>query len=85
MLSLRSTRQFMLLKKAFHPQIAAYFSSSSERFSAVKNVTVIGSGLMGSGIAQVCFVAVFYLGRLHSDFYFIGSSEMMMQMPIIVV
>ena len=53
MLSLRSSRQFVLVKKAFVPAIASCFSTSSERFAAVKNVTVIGSGLMGSGIAQV--------------------------------
>lgn len=33
--------------------IARTFSSSSAVQNAVKNVTVIGGGLMGSGIAQV--------------------------------
>lgn len=33
--------------------IARNFSSSSAMQSAIKNVTVIGGGLMGSGIAQV--------------------------------
>lgn len=32
--------------------ISAFFSSSSSH-NAIKNVTVIGSGLMGAGIAQV--------------------------------
>ena len=32
--------------------ISAFFSSSSSN-NAIKNVTVIGSGLMGAGIAQV--------------------------------
>jgi hypothetical protein len=53
MLSLRASRQFVLVRKAFVPAMASCFSTSSERFAAVKNVTVIGSGLMGSGIAQV--------------------------------
>lgn len=34
--------------------ISAFFSTSSSH-NAVKNVTVIGSGLMGAGIAQVSF------------------------------
>ena len=34
------------------PALSAFFSSSS-RLSAIKNVMVIGSGLMGAGIAQV--------------------------------
>jgi hypothetical protein len=33
--------------------IARKFSSSAAVQSAIKNVTVIGGGLMGSGIAQV--------------------------------
>lgn len=33
--------------------IARNFSSSSAVQSAIKNVTIIGGGLMGSGIAQV--------------------------------
>lgn len=33
--------------------------------SAIKHVTVIGGGLMGSGIAQVSFV----LGRAHLQIY----------------
>jgi len=32
--------------------ISAFFSASSSH-NAIKNVTVIGSGLMGAGIAQV--------------------------------
>ena len=34
------------------PAASAFFSTSSSR-SALKNVTIIGCGLMGSGIAQV--------------------------------
>lgn len=33
--------------------IARNFSNSSAMQSAIKNITVIGGGLMGSGIAQV--------------------------------
>lgn len=33
--------------------ITRHFSCSSAVQSAIKNVTVIGGGLMGSGIAQV--------------------------------
>lgn len=51
MLSLRSSR--LILKNAFLPAMASCFSTSSQKHSAVKNITVIGSGLMGSGIAQV--------------------------------
>ena len=57
MLSVRASRQFVLLKRTVIPATASGFSTSSQRFSAVKNVTVIGSGLMGSGIAQVAFIS----------------------------
>ena len=53
MLSLRGSKQLVMLKRAFVPALASCFSTSSERASTVKNVTVIGSGLMGAGIAQV--------------------------------
>lgn len=36
--------------------IARNFSSSSAVQSAIKNVTIIGGGLMGSGIAQVSYI-----------------------------
>lgn len=35
--------------------VAKNFSSSSAIQNAIKNVTIIGGGLMGSGIAQVYF------------------------------
>lgn len=39
--------------------IVRTFSSSSAVQNAVKNVTVIGGGLMGSGIAQVSILCYF--------------------------
>ena len=51
MLSLRLAKR--ILNKSFLPAITSGFSTSSQECSAIQNVTVIGSGLMGSGIAQV--------------------------------
>lgn len=44
----------------FPSKIVRNFSSSSAVQSAIKNVTVIGGGLMGSGIAQVRISLIIY-------------------------
>ncbi|XP_046865030.1 hydroxyacyl-coenzyme A dehydrogenase, mitochondrial-like [Xenia sp. Carnegie-2017] len=53
MLSIHLNRHLLGLKKIFVPTISSCFSTTLDRQSPLKNITVIGSGLMGSGIAQV--------------------------------
>lgn len=48
---------------------ARYFSSSAVNM-AIKNVTVIGSGLMGSGIAQVRNYKVILISSTPADLEF---------------
>ena len=44
--------------KAFVPAVCSNFSTSTQ--ANMKNITIIGSGLMGSGIAQVSELMGFY-------------------------
>lgn len=53
---------------AFRPMIFRGFSTSSAALS-IKNVTVIGGGLMGSGIAQVSVVST--VAYISSYYYMI--------------
>lgn len=45
--------------KAFVPAVCSNFSTSTQ--ANMKNITIIGSGLMGSGIAQVSELMGFFL------------------------